>query len=258
MITEYRMFVLAGLSILAPAASSFAVSYTETVNSSVVGSKFGNTITGSGSKDGFYSGSASTSGTTRGIQGVAEFTGTLETASVYSGVHGIAKSTTEGTGNLTSTSIGGGLRNIFQAIMDGSANVAMASAVVGHVDINAGAGTLTNGSAFYAPSPAVDAGKTIASYYGLWIRGSSISGSIGTNYGIRVDTLNPGTTKYGLYIQSDRTYLGGEVLGAGVSTTAAANVLVKTTSNGGLDASLMRVPQRGNISMGAFTAGTAP
>jgi hypothetical protein len=123
--------------------------------------------------------------------------------------------------------------------------VSQTSAVSAITDVSNG--TIIDAAAFHSEPIIIDTGKSVGAYSGLWVRGGAVNGSLSNNYGVRVDPLLAGTNRYGLYITSDPTFLGGtltvegEVSGAGVTTTSAANKLVKTNSSGKIDAGLLDI-----------------
>lgn len=181
------------------------------------------------------------------IHGRNDFKETTSTASAYTGIFGVAATHGTSTGNLTlSDTTGGGLKNRFTVFLNGSGTVTQASAVSAGIDVNNGA--ITDGSSFHAEPLYIASGKSIGTYSGVWVRGAAIDGSLTTHYGVRVDPLLAGTNRYGLYITSDPTFLGGnltvngEVSGTGITTTSAANKLVKTNGNGKIDGDLLDIP----------------
>ena len=172
----------------------------------------------------------------RGVYGRAVFSGTIDTTQTYTGVNGYAQTLSSSTGALTQGTSGGGLKNRFTVLAAGSGLVTLASAVNGQVTASTGA-SITNSAAFNADAPSISAGATIDTHYGMLIRGvSSTAGTLNNYYGIRVNSLGIGTNRYGLYIQSDPTYLGG-------------NTSVHGT---------LRVPKSGDLPMGEFEVGTPP
>jgi len=166
--------------------------------------------------------SSATSGTIRGLTGVGEFTGALASISSIGGVDGLAYTTAASSGNLTATTSGGGLRNRYIAGHYGAGLLTQASAVSGGITNSTTGGNITDAASFHAESPTVKSGSTWGSHSGLWVRGGSISGTITNRYGLRVDTLTGGTNKYGVYVQSDNSYFGGNV---GIGTTNPVSIL---------------------------------
>ena len=234
------LFYLAGY-----VPTAMAVTYNETINNTVVGSKFGNNSIGRDSYDGFFVGSAS-EGNSRGIQTTGVFIGSGNSSSLNMGILAVARTASSSTGNLTYTGQGGSLQNRFVMKLDGTGHVSMGSAVSAWVDVNAGSATDAFG--VNVQQPGVAGGTSITNYYGVRVWGGSVAGQIDNNYAIKVDSLVAGANKYGLYVTSDPTFLGGtltidgEVSGAGVTMTSAASKLVKTNSGGKIDSSLLNLP----------------
>lgn len=214
------------------------------IKSSVLGSAFGNHTTGYEPDDGLFVGSQASNSNIHALSARARFVGNTSVGSTYTGVNGVATTGTESAGVLTSVSTGGGLKNRFSVINAGTSSVTQSSAVTASTQVNASAGGISNSANFHSEPPSVAAGTSIGSHHGLWVRGGTASGTIGTHYGVRVDALQSGADTYGVYVASDPTFLGGtvtlngEVSGAGVTTTSSENKLVKTNSSGKIDGTL--------------------
>jgi hypothetical protein len=172
----------------------------------------------------FYIGSIyntdTSSGHIRTLSSVHEVDGAAAGTSQYSGLFAAAATGSTSTANLTSTGLGGGLVGArIRTAHTGTGTVTQSSAITAQVDSGPGvAGAITDSAVFHAEPPSMSSGTTWNSHSGLWVRGGSIAGTITTRYGVRIDSLVGGTSTYGVYVQSDPSYFGGNV-GIGVSAT---------------------------------------
>lgn len=191
-----------------------------TANVSVFGNMGASTFTSPAATDSLWAVNSATTGGLRSFIAEASFTGSGNSANTYQGINAAATTSAGSTGNLTATA-SGALRNRYLIAHNGSGTVTMASAITGVVN-TAALGPITDSAVFNAESPAVGTGITNNSHSGLWVRGGAISGTITTRYGVRIDTLTGGTTKYGIFVQSDPTSLGGTLSVTGTTTLATS------------------------------------
>lgn len=189
---------------------------------SVVGTPIVNTASAppTAGTDNFIAGMVGT--TTAGLRSGA-FT-TIYNGGASSGVYqGLLAQVALGasaTGNLTQTSNGGGLRNRYVATnLSTGYNVAQMSAVGALIQTSGTYASTTDAAAFHADSPSISATSLITNMYGLWVRGGSVTGTLTNRYGVYIDNLVGGTTRFGIYQAgvSDPNYFAGNV---GIGTTS--------------------------------------
>lgn len=152
------------------------------------------------------------------------------------------------------TTAGGGLRNAYLIcrVSGASGTVTGASNVIGQVD-NTGAGTLTDGAAFYAEGAINSGGGTFTRYYSYYAEASTAAA---TNYAFYANNAASGTERYNFYaagtapnvftgaITTPRTTLTASATGSGAITVinnyhavsgAGGAASTITTINGGID-----------------------
>lgn len=152
------------------------------------------------------------------------------------------------------TTGGGAIRNSYLIARAAGATgtVTAASACVGQCD-NTGAGTLTDGVAFYAEAAVNSGGGTFTSYYAFHAEASTAAA---TNYAFYANNAASGTARYNFYangtapnvfngaIVNPRTTLTASATGAGAITVinnyhavsgAGGAASTITTINGGID-----------------------
>lgn len=160
------------------------------------------------------------------------------------------------TGNMTASTVGGGLSNRFGALHAGTGTITLASGACAAVSTSGSANSpITDSGAFIALSPTINAASTWSTHAGFWVKGGSVSGTLTTRYGVRVDTLTGGTTRYGIYVQTDQVYSGGILTGADTTeaTTGGAGSIV---SLGGIY-STKKIITASDLTTGTPAGGTA-
>lgn len=179
---------------------------------------------------------------------VNEFSGGSNSTATLGAFLATAGADAASSGNLTATSPGGLFGGRFAAQNAGSGTVTLGHGVTSFVSLT-GSGSITDSSAYQAESPTISATRTIGSHAGFWVRGGSISGTLTTRYGVRIDDLVGGTTRYGVYqagatdsnlfsgpttLSSALTYggvtLSNAVTGTGNMVLSAAPTLTGTTT----------------------------
>lgn len=149
------------------------------------------------------------------------YTGSSNTAIGFQGLQSSAASATNCIANLTLTNGGGGLRNRYSVVHAGSGVVSQASAVSGIVSNNATTNTanITNAAAFHAETPSINSTSTWTSHYSFWARGGAVTGTLTNRYGLYIDDLVGGVSRYGIYQvgSSETNYFNGWV-GMGTAT----------------------------------------
>lgn len=123
----------------------------------------------------------------------AEFTGSAA-ISVIQGLNAIVSTTVGSSGNITGIARGGRY-SIFHL---GAGTIASAASVVSGFTIGASAGIVSVGDSFNAESPIVGAGSTLLDFSAFHARGGSIAGTLTTRYGVCIDDLIGGTTRYAI------------------------------------------------------------
>lgn len=171
------------------------------------------------SLDLLYSGLATTttSGVARAALLVTQFNGTSASSARISGLTGLGGTSISSTGNLTSVapSGGAGLVGVLgRARHEGSGLVTRAAGVAAQVD---GGGNITDAVGFLACIPSSTG--TNGSFASFWALGDGDTTITGARYGLRVDTMSSGSPKWGVYVQTDPTYLGGAVSFGNVVST---------------------------------------
>lgn len=144
----------------------------------------------------------------------ANFSGATNASTGAQGLNAIAATQAASSGNVTGTTVGGGLRNRYQAAHLGTGTVSMASAASGLVATGAsGNSPVTDSAVFHVEPVTINASSTWGTHSGLWVRGGSVSGTLTTRYGVRIDDLVGGTTRYGIYQAgaADLNYFAGAV-----------------------------------------------
>lgn len=132
------------------------------------------------------------------------------------------------TANLTGTQYTDGLLGARGVVMHaGSGNVALARAISGRIQtVGVGGGTITNGADFSAIAPSLASNGVLTNYYAYLSEQLSDSGlSTFTSlngYGLRVKPLPGSVSNWGIYIDSNQSYFGGNV---GVGTTSPSALL---------------------------------
>lgn len=124
------------------------------------------------------------------------------------------------TGNLTITTNGGALRNRYLSINSSTGyNVAMASAQSAGGAVSGTLASSTDVVAFNAENPIITTGNLMTSYYGLDVQGGTVVGTLTNHYGVYVNDLVSGTTRYGVYQAgaTDLNYFAGKT---GIGTTS--------------------------------------
>jgi hypothetical protein len=177
--------------------------------------------------------SASSSGG-RGAAFEVDYSGNTSTGNNFQGLNAAA-GMQPGTANLTATTFGGGLRNRYIIEHNGTGTIAQASAVTGALETGGSSNSpITDSAVFHAEAPSINASSTWGTYSGLWVRGGSISGTLTTQYGVRIDSLLAGAKTYGIYQAGspDTNYFAGNV---GIGSTAPGQKLdvqgtVRTTN----------------------------
>lgn len=180
------------------------------------------TAQGVGAQDSIYVGyDDTTSVAAHGITNVFQYDGTGSVSTSKVALAGNAFTGSTSTGSITLTDNGGFAAGRFIVQHRGAGTLAKVSGLSTKVSQQNGtSGVVTSGAGFNAESPAVGAGQTWASEAGLWVLGGSVNGTITTRYGIIIDDLVGGTTRYGIYQAgvTDSNYLAGP-------TTIAGNVV---------------------------------
>lgn len=142
---------------------------------------------------------SASSGIIRALTGVCEYTDTAgNSTGNYVGITGYGGTASTSTKNLTIATLGGGIvGGFFEAIHTSSGTVTQASGVVGLVTGTSGTG-ITDAFSIQGLGPAPGAGQTYTRGGAAWFRDASGGGAITTQYGVRIDALTKGTTKYQL------------------------------------------------------------
>lgn len=194
------------------------------------------------SNTGLYAGRTGTA--TAGIAAfvIGEFTGTASVGSVQ-GLNANVYTTTGATGGLTSAATtGGGMRaGTYNVRHAGSGTVTYSSSLAGSIASTGTNSPITDSSVFTALTCSLTAGTTWASHTGLRVMGGSVSGTLTTRYGVRIDDLVGGTTRWAVSQEgaSDgNRYAGETTLKYTTATPAAgstaARVLFGTTAAFGI------------------------
>lgn len=163
-----------------------------------------------------------------GMQSVMEFDGASSSDARMPGATLLAATGNSSAGNLigtTGNTPAGLIGSVNRVYHRGSGTLSRAFGSLANLQ-SFSTGTITDSAGFFAQNPSVSA-VTWGTHSGLWVEGGSISGTITTRYGVRVDTLNGGSTKWGMWIQSDPSFLGG---GANLNNQKITNLLDPTTA----------------------------
>lgn len=187
--------------------------------------------------DGMYVGANTTvtaQNILRGIASVIQFDGTASSNVRLVGATLLAATSTISTADLTGVTgntPAGLTGTIGRVYHRGTGTVARAFGSLGNIQ-SFSTGQITDSADFFAQNPTVS-GTTWGTHSGLWVEGGTVSGTLTTRYGVRIDTLNGGSTKYGLWIQSDQSYLGGDVTTSGnlITDTIGKTLQVKSGTN---------------------------
>lgn len=133
---------------------------------------------------------------------VAEWAGSGTVTVGINGLNAAAVVAPSNSSNITTTSAGGGLRaGRYIVRHDGSGTVTMASTFSGICVAGTSGAIITDSAVYHSESPTIAATTTWATHSGLWVRGGTVSGTITTRYGARIDNLlSAGTNNYGLFI----------------------------------------------------------
>lgn len=173
--------------------------------------------------------SAATSGNIRAGFFAGNFSGASSSSLNVNGVNAFANTLSSSTGDLTATNMGGGLRSRYAIRHDGKGTVALASTITANIQANGG--NITKGSLFNAETPTVQVGKTIGDLAGFRVTGGAVAGIITTRYGLKVDSLLGGTTRWGVYVDADDSFFGGKV----AFTQTDGNEYIDSLADGYMD-----------------------
>jgi hypothetical protein len=111
--------------------------------------------------------------------------------------------------NMTTTGNGGGIIGVRSALgLAGSGIVSKSSVVAGLVSVTNQ--TVTD-SAGIRSELTVNAGGTVTAHASFLVGSGSGVGSVGTNYGLLVNSLGIGTTRWAVYAVADPAYFGGGI-----------------------------------------------
>lgn len=188
--------------------------------------------------DGFYVGtstSVTTQSVLRSAAGTMQFDGTASSNARLVGSTYLAATGATSTGDLigvTGNTPAGLIGSVGRVYHRGTGTVARAFGALGNLQ-SFTTGVVTDSADFFAQNPSIFSGTTWGTHSGLWVEGGSVSGTLTTRYGVRIDTLNGGSTKYGLWIQSDQSYLGGDVTTSGnlITDTIGKTLQIKSGTN---------------------------
>lgn len=182
-------------------------------------------------RDRLYSAISSnaTSGNIRAGFFAGNFNGTSSSALNVNGINAFANTLSSSTGDLTATNNGGGLRSRYAIRHDGKGTVALASTITANIQANGG--NITTGSLYNAEKPTVQFGKTIGDLAGFRVTGGTVAGTINTWYGLKVDSLLGGTTRWGVYVDADDSFFGGKV----AFTQTDGNEYIDSLADGYMD-----------------------
>lgn len=164
-------------------------------------------------------------GTNQVLNIYSTFDGASNSANRQNALLATSATSAASTGNLTATTIGGGLENRYDIVHGGTGTVSLASAVAGRLLTNGSQNSpITTAASFFAVTPIINSSSTWGSVIGLNVEGGSVSGTITNRYGVKIDDLIGGTTRYGVYQagSSDKNYFAGNT---GIGTTAPAQTL---------------------------------
>lgn len=175
-------------------------------------------------------------GSGRGGIFFAEGTHTVNTSNALQGLNAVARTIVGvSTANYTSSSSGGGLRNRYQVIHAGTGTVTLASAVSSQITSGESgatpASTITSAIGFGAESPTINTNATINVFASFYARGGSVTGSLPNRYGLYIEDLVGGTTRYGIYQAgaTDKNYLAGNL---GIGDTSPVTGFVLNSGSG--------------------------
>lgn len=206
---------------------------------------------------------ATTSATANATRALASSVICNSTASVTcQGINSFAAWGAGATLNNAIVAGGGGVRNRYLANNFSTGfNVAQMSAVSADVLISGVRASSTDAADFHAESPTLASNTLVTDFYGMWVRGGSVSGTITNRYGINIDPLVGGTNRWGVFQNgsTDNNYFGGPSM-FGTTTAPSAQLYVATTSSAAstllfavassTSASLFNVLGNGNVGVG--------
>lgn len=172
--------------------------------------------------------STASSGTNNGISITATYTGAGDIP--FTGLNSSVIS--NATVDCTQTSGNGGCeRNRYQ-VTNGALGHRLASMAAVTAKVQTGASSLSSTTlaiALNAETPGIAANTVIDTFAGVYVQGGTPVGTLTTRYGVYVDNLLGGTTRYGLYQAgaSDSNYFAGNT---GISSTTPGTILSIGTS----------------------------
>ncbi len=190
-------------------------------------------------RDHFYFGFNDTiTGNSRGLTQVYEFSGVSSSGGIKNGLSANANTVNTTTGALTNTGSGGFAGGRFLVQHEGSGLVSRASAITGRVtESSLALGTITDVATINAEAPILDAAQTWTSHAGLRVNSAATIGTITTNYGVRVDSLLSGATKWAYYAQTDPSFFGGAVTTPNLTLSSLTTGIAHVGSGGAVTSS---------------------
>ena len=146
----------------------------------------------------------------KAIDATCEFNSDSNSTKGVNALNCFATTNASASGNLTQVLYGGGLRNRYLIQHSGTGTVTKASAVTTQV------GTYSTGDIAYAvcynaESPVINTGSTTTAFVNYFVEGGSVDGTITTHYGLLINDLDSGATRYAIYTGEDQVYFGGNL-----------------------------------------------
>lgn len=185
------------------------------------------------------------------VCGLAEYQSTNNGSARYVGGYFAAQTAHGSTGNMTVTSVGGlvGVRG--EAQHSGIGTVSLMIGIESHVngeqrDLDA-ARAAVDVASFCARAPSIPCAlDTWTTHRAFWVKGDTISGTITTRYGLYVDDLQSGTTRWAIYTVTDKSYFGGEIVRPGGVTPLISTNAAITSGAAAQTGTLTNSPAAGN------------
>lgn len=187
-------------------------------------------VHGPNANDQLYVGNSSTITTQTIIRAIAstmEFDGLSTSDARMIGATLLACSNTTATGDMTGATgqtPAGLIGSVNRVYHRGSGTLSRAFGALADVENTPTGGNVTDSAGFFAQNPSVKSGSTWNSFASFYAEGGSITGTISTRYGLYVPTITGGTTNWGVNVQSDKSFFGGDTTIAGLLKTGSTPI----------------------------------